>query len=56
MELGKISQLEMSIYASLVNNMMEEIDELPKKAPDLMVYLTGSFETVLSRNKKRGRK
>ena len=56
MELGKISQLEMSIYASLVNNMMEEIDGLPKKAPDLMVYLTGSFDTVLDRIKKRGRK
>ena len=35
--------------------MMEELEELPKKAPDLMIYLKGSFETVLSRIMKRGR-
>ena len=34
---------------------MEELNELPKKAPDLMIYLKGSFETVLSRIMKRGR-
>ena len=55
MELGRISELEMSIYEDLLNNMMEELKELPKKAPDLMIYLKGSFETVLSRIKLRGR-
>lgn len=55
MELGRISELEMEIYENLLNNMMEELDELPKKAPDLMIYLKGSFETVLERIKKRGR-
>ncbi|MEG0014866.1 MAG: deoxynucleoside kinase [Cellulosilyticaceae bacterium] len=55
MELGRISQLEMQVYENLLNNMMEELDELPKKAPDLMVYLKGSFETVLERIMKRGR-
>lgn len=55
MELGRISPLEMETYEGLLNNMMEELVELPKKAPDLMVYLTGSFETVLNRIKKRGR-
>lgn len=54
-ELGRISDLEFQIYESLLNNMLEEIDELPKKAPDLMVYLTGSFETILKRIKDRGR-
>ncbi len=54
-ELGRISPLEMEIYDSLLNNMMEELDGLPKKAPDLMVYLRGSFDTVLARIKKRGR-
>ena len=34
---------------------MEELKELPKKSPDLMVYLKGSFETVLDRIRKRGR-
>lgn len=55
MELGRISELEMSIYENLLNNMMEELEELPKKAPDIMVYLKGSFETVLERIKLRGR-
>ena len=35
--------------------MLEELEELPKKSPDLMVYLTGSFETILSRIQARGR-
>lgn len=54
-ELGRISELEFNLYKELLDNMMEELEELPKKAPDLMVYLKGSFETVLSRIKKRGR-
>ena len=54
-DLGRISELEFSIYESLLENMLEELDELPKKAPDLMIYLTGSFETILERIKKRGR-
>lgn len=55
MELGRINELEMQIYEDLLNNMLEELDELPKKAPDLMVYLKGSFETVISRISLRGR-
>ena len=35
--------------------MMEEIQELPKKSPDLMIYLSGSFEKTLERIQKRGR-
>ena len=55
MELGRISELEMSIYEDLLDNMMEELESLPKKAPDLMVYLKGSFDTVMKRIKLRGR-
>ena len=54
-ELGRISDLEMKVYEDLANNMMEELKGFPKKAPDLMVYLKGSFETVLNRIKMRGR-
>lgn len=54
-DLGRISELEFDMYERLLNNMMEELKELPKKAPDLMVYLTGSFETILTRINKRGR-
>lgn len=53
---NRITDLEWQIYKGLFDNMMEELDELPKKAPDLMVYLKGDFEkTVLPRIKGRGR-
>lgn len=54
-DLGRISDLEFKMYKSLLENMMEELKELPKKSPDLMIYLTGSFETILDRINKRGR-
>lgn len=54
-KLGRMSDLEFSIYDQLLQNMMGEIEGIPKKAPTLMVYLDGSFETVLERIKRRGR-
>lgn len=54
-DLGRISDLEFQIYDSLLKNMMEELEELPKKAPDLMIYLKGSFDTVIKRIMERGR-
>ncbi|MEU9098392.1 deoxynucleoside kinase [Streptomyces sp. NPDC048361] len=55
-DLGRISSLEMRLYEGLLGEMMREIDELPyRKAPDLMVYLTADFETVLHRIGLRGR-
>lgn len=54
-ELGRISELEFEVYEGLLSNMMEELDELPKKSPDLLIYLKSSFETVLNRIKLRGR-
>lgn len=55
-DLGKISDLEMQVYEGLLHEMMKEIDDLPyKKAPDLMVYLKASFETVMFRIGLRGR-
>jgi deoxyadenosine/deoxycytidine kinase len=54
-KLGKISDVEFSIYEKLLNNMMEELEELPKKSPDLMVYLKASFETTMLRIGMRGR-
>lgn len=54
-ELGRISDLEFKMYEDLLDNMLEELEELPKKAPDLMIYLTGSFETILKRIQDRGR-
>ncbi|MDA2738430.1 deoxynucleoside kinase [Bacillus cereus group sp. Bc015] len=55
-DLGRISELEFQVYEGLLNEMMKEIDGLPyKKAPDLMVYLKASFDTVLHRIGLRGR-
>lgn len=54
-DLGRISDLEFQMYENLLNNMLEELGDLPKKAPDLMIYLKGSFETVLKRIQLRGR-
>lgn len=55
-DLGRISDLEFQVYEGLLNEMMKEIDGLPyKKAPDLMVYLKASFETVMFRIGLRGR-
>lgn len=54
-DLGRISDLEFKIYEELLDNMMQELEELPKKAPDLMVYLHGSFEEILRRIGTRGR-
>lgn len=54
-DLGRISELEFSLYEGLLNNMLEEIEGMPKKAPDLMIYLHGSFETIINRINKRGR-
>lgn len=54
-KLGRISDLELKIYKELSENMMEELKELPKKNPDLLIYLTADFETILGRVQKRGR-
>ncbi|WP_234402558.1 deoxynucleoside kinase [Trichococcus paludicola] len=52
---GNISQEEMDIYNDLLANMMEELEGMPKKAPDLLIYLDGSFDTILDHIRKRGR-
>lgn len=54
-QIGNISPQEFVLYEKLLNNMLEEIEELPKKAPDLMIYLKISFEKTLERIGKRGR-
>lgn len=56
-ELGNATQVEYDIYKSLLNNMMEELPlAAHKKSPDLMITIKVSYETMLNRIKKRGRK
>jgi len=52
---GNITDAEMNVYTQLLDNMMAELQKLPKKAPDLLVYAETDFETILYRIKKRGR-
>lgn len=54
-EEGNMSEAEMVLYTDLLDNMMEELQDIPKKAPDLLIYLRGSLDTHLERIKKRGR-
>ena len=52
---GNFSDTELAVYLQLLDNMMQDLNHLPKKAPDLMVYSETTFETILYRIKKRGR-
>ena len=52
---GNISDTELEVYLKLLENMMADLNRLPKKAPDLRVYSETDFETILYRIKKRGR-
>lgn len=54
-EEGNMSEAEMILYTDLLENMMEELQDIPKKAPDLLIYLRGSLDTHLERIEKRGR-
>lgn len=52
---GNLQEAEMATYNHLLRNMLAEIDTLPKKAPDLMIYLKADFETIINQIKRRGR-
>lgn len=52
---GNISQVAMDVYNNLLKSMMSEMGALPKKSPDLMIYIKNDFDTIKSRIKKRGR-
>lgn len=52
---GNVTKTELEIYQELLANMLEELDGMPKKRPDLLVYIDVSFETMLSRIAQRGR-
>lgn len=52
---GNIFVEELAIYNDLLENMMEELEGVPKKSPDLLVFLDGPFEMILNRIQERGR-
>ncbi|TGB10364.1 deoxynucleoside kinase [Limosilactobacillus reuteri] len=56
-DMGNTTEAEYEIYKKLLDNMMEEYPLFSpgKKAPDLMVMIDVSYETMIKRIKKRGR-
>ncbi len=52
---GNVSETELDIYKELLANMLEELDGMPKKSPDLLIYIDVSFDKMLERIQKRGR-
>ncbi|MDE5415349.1 deoxynucleoside kinase [Alkalihalobacterium chitinilyticum] len=54
-ELGNIAKEEKMVYDMVFKEMMEEIEGMPKKAPDLFIYLRANFDTIMYRIGKRGR-
>lgn len=55
-DMGRATETESDIYSSLLANMMEELPEQPhQKAPNLLITIQVSFDTMLKRIKKRGR-
>lgn len=54
-ELGRVTKTEVAVYDDLLKNMMQEIHGLPKKVPDLLVYIKADYPTMIKRIKRRGR-
>ncbi|MCL2676405.1 MAG: deoxynucleoside kinase [Streptococcaceae bacterium] len=52
---GNVTKQEVDIYKELLDNMLEELEGMPKKRPDLLVYIDVSFDTMLARIQMRGR-
>lgn len=52
---GNVTEAELEIYKELLANMLEELEGMPKKRPDLLIYIDVSFERILERIEKRGR-
>ena len=52
---GNVTKTELDIYKELRGNMLEELEGMPKKKPDLLIYIDVSFDKMLERIGKRGR-
>lgn len=56
-DMGNATQVELEVYEKLLENMMEEYPLFSpgKKAPDLMIMIHVSYNTMIKRITKRGR-
>ncbi|BAQ58030.1 deoxynucleoside kinase [Lactobacillus acetotolerans] len=54
-DIGRATSEEVDTYYELLHNMMRELDNMPKKRPDLLVHIKVSYNTMIKRIQKRGR-
>ena len=54
-DIGRATKEEVATYYELLNNMMSELEHMPKKNPDLLVHIKVSYDTMIKRIQKRGR-
>lgn len=52
---GEIDPISAKVYYDLLDTMLEELEYIPSKTPDLMVYIHLPLELELERIEKRGR-
>ncbi|GFZ26505.1 deoxynucleoside kinase [Lactobacillus corticis] len=54
-DIGRATKEEVATYDELLESMMDELERMPKKHPDLLVHIDVSYDTMISRIRKRGR-
>lgn len=55
-DMGRATQQEVKVYDELLANMMQELPyAAAKKAPDLLIHIDISYDTMIKRIQKRGR-
>lgn len=54
-DMGRATKEEVDTYYNLLDNMLDSLNAIPKKTPDLMVHIKVSYSTMLKRIQKRGR-
>lgn len=54
-DMGRATKEEVDTYYNLLDNMLDSLNAIPKKTPDLMVHIKVSYPTMLKRIQKRGR-
>jgi deoxyadenosine/deoxycytidine kinase len=55
-DMGRATQQEVKVYDELLANMMQELPyAAAKKAPDLLIHIDISYDTMIKRIEKRGR-
>lgn len=54
-DIGRATKEEVDTYYELLDSMLDSLNSMPKKRPDLLVHIKVSYPTMLKRIKKRGR-